>query len=410
MANPLAAVNALATRGHQVTVLSADSDAFDLVSGSDWSLTDRISQSVTVVRVDQPRAMLDTVINRWSEARRRNAGDYPQWMCELVHDIFPEPVANPWAWYPAWLPNARATARALHQARPFDLVIATILPAASAGVALALNAATGVPFVIYERDSWVFSPFTGEPYPDSGRSRPMLEMAFERAHQVWYINTPLADLHRREFAAWADRIREVRNGWDPESLPRPVEPRARAGQAGLVVRYVGTSSRQFPWEFVTSAWQLARAQSPLLRESVLEFVGPAPADRMPGDFDHVTLAGPRPREELWDVYSGTDILLFVKEGGGMATSGKIYEYAATGLPIVSSMVADHDARHVLAGRPLWFDAAGHTPEALAAALVAAAERAPGVEETPAAREHAERFRRDQVFSSAFAQLEESLGW
>ncbi|MDR1633629.1 MAG: glycosyltransferase family 4 protein [Bifidobacteriaceae bacterium] len=406
MANTLAAVNTLARRGHEVTVLSAGADTFELGIGADWDLVRQVDPRVRVVRVDQPGGSNDPIINRWPDLLLRYHGEPPQWLKDIDIKMFPEPVN--YDWYPAWLPNAIAAARQLHDARPFDLVVATILPAVSAGVALSLNATRGVPLVLYERDSWVFSPFTGEPYEDSPRSRPLLEQVFERAHQVWYINRPIADLHRREFAPWAHKIREVRNGWDAEFLPEAVQPRSRKGRDGLVFRYVGTADPGFPWLFIVEAWRQARAASPLVGRSRLEFVGVV-AD-FAQKYKPIEFPGPAPRSDLPAIYADTDVLLFIKEGGPMATSSKIYEYTATGLPIASSMAAEHDARRVLEGRPLWFDAAEHTPEGLARALVAAAEHDPTAAELAAARTHGEAFRRDRTFDAAFQQLEESLGW
>ena len=57
----------------------------------------------------------------------------------------------------------------------------------------------------------------------------------------------------------------------------------------------------------------------------------------------------------------------------MVTSGKVYEYVATGRPIVSVLEPEHDARRVLAGYPRWHDAAEHSPEGLAEAMLAALE-------------------------------------
>ena len=57
------------------------------------------------------------------------------------------------------------------------------------------------------------------------------------------------------------------------------------------------------------------------------------------------------------------------------TSGKVYEYMATGLPVVSAHEADHDASTVLTGRPLWTGARGMGVDHLADAFVEAARMA-----------------------------------
>jgi hypothetical protein len=408
VANPLAAVNALARRGHEVTVLAAGPDVFQTVLGADWGLTRKIDPSVRVVRVDQPTGSGETIINRWPELRMRYGGSVPEWVRDITRRQFPEPISD--FWYPDWLAPASAVARALHQREPFDLAIATVLPAVAAGVVLRLNVDTGLPFVLYERDSWVFSPFTGEPYEDAERTRPFLEYVFERAHQIWYVNTPLADLHRREFPDWADKVREVRNGWDLEFLPEGLLPPARAGRDGLVFRYVGTVYRDLPLELIAEGWRRARADNAVLSHSSLELVGRVDTAWQPRPDDGISLGRQVGRGGLTELYGQTDALVFIIHGGPMMTTGKVYEYAATGLPIVSVMVPEHDARRVLAGRRLWFDAEEMSPAALARAFVAAAGHQPTPAEAAAARQQAGRYRREAAFEVAFDQLEESLGW
>jgi glycosyltransferase involved in cell wall biosynthesis len=427
MANPLAAVNALARRVHEVTVLAAGPDSYRLYMGADQALADRIHPSVRVVRVEQPGGVEETLVNRWADLRMRYAVT-PEWMRDIVRKQFPEPPND--AWYPDWLPAATATARALHEQSDFDLVIATVLPAVAAGVALRLHGDTGLPFVLYERDSWVFDTFAN-PYPNAERSRPLLEHVMAQAHQVWYINQPWTDFHRREFAPWADKIFQAPNGWDPEFLPHGLVPPKRRGHGGLTFRYVGTVYPDFPVDSVTEAWRAARRANGLLRESTLELVGKAYVEWRPDPADRIVQASPVAKAELPALYARTDALVFIPAPGPMVTSGKIYEYTATGLPIVSALPPGHDAARVLRDRPLWFDfgAAGEPGmaappgatgpagvpgaldvEALTRAFVAVAEHWPTPAEAAAAREHAERFRRDRVFDATFAQLEESLGW
>jgi glycosyltransferase involved in cell wall biosynthesis len=406
--NPLAAVNALAERGHDVTVICPTGDSIELVRDTDQALDALVSPDVTVVRVRQPEGVMDPVLNRWPATRVAAPKRWAKVMGERVRGLHPDPERN--GWLPGWRPAASAAARVLNAKAPFDLVVANILPAVSAGVALDLNTATGTPLVLVERDSWVFSPITGQPYADADVSRPLLEDVFRRAAQVWYVNTPLAELHRNEFAPWADKVREVRNGWDREFLPDRISPPDRTGRDGLTFRFVGQMLAGFPWDFLKEAWSLAREASPVVARSRLELVGRASRPDFGDEALGVVLTGHVSKTDLPDVYATTDVLVYLKEGGPMATSGKIYEYVGAGLPVVTSMDPDHDARRVLEGHPLWFDAAEHTPRGMAEALVRAAEHAPTRAETAAAHEHALGFRRDLVLGRAFDELEEALGW
>jgi hypothetical protein len=90
--------------------------------------------------------------------------------------------------------------------------------------------------------------------------------------------------------------------------------------------------------------------------------------------------------------------VFLKEGSGMVTSGKVYEYVATGLPIVSMLAAQHDARRILDGYPRWHDAIEYSARALSAAMLEAiADVADGEHRFgPAAAYGAQRSRKAQL--------------
>jgi glycosyltransferase involved in cell wall biosynthesis len=404
--NPLAAVGALAARGHAVTVLCAKPDTVELVVGTDWDLVGRVDPRVKVVRVGLEAGINDPLLNRWPDSRIVDPASWVAAQSNTIRGLAPEPIRN--AWYPAWVPPALATARALDARTPFDLVIANVLPAAAGAVALGLNAARGTPLVLVERDSWVFDTSTGKPYPGEEQARPLLDEVGRRAAQVWYVNAPLAELHRREFPAWAHKVKEVRNGWDREFLPGRIAPPSRDGREGLVFRYIGTRYKEFPLDLLTSAWTTARELSPKIAASRLELVGTT--TQVLAETPGIDVAPSLPKAELPDTYAATDVLVFLVGGGPMITTGKIYEYVATGLPVVSSMVPGHDARAVLDGHPLWFDAAEHTSEALARAFVAAAEHVPTPEETANAHAHGDRFRRDLVLEGAVETMETELDW
>ena len=122
--------------------------------------------------------------------------------------------------------------------------------------------------------------------------------------------------------------------------------------------------------------------------------------------DGVVHMGRWPKNRITEAYRDIDVLLFAKEGSGMATSGKVYEYLATGLPITSVIEDEHDARRVLSGYPRWHPAARQDPEALAAALVDAADdaaQAPG-DVVDAAVLHGLGFRRDKILEPVLRDL------
>jgi hypothetical protein len=74
---PLATVNALAERGHRVTVLTADLDTFDLVVGGDHSLLAEVHPDVRLLRVPVLQDWRDPFVNRWTVER---ATDQKEWV------------------------------------------------------------------------------------------------------------------------------------------------------------------------------------------------------------------------------------------------------------------------------------------------------------------------------------------
>ena len=59
----------------------------------------------------------------------------------------------------------------------------------------------------------------------------------------------------------------------------------------------------------------------------------------------------------------------------MVTSGKVYEYMATGKPIVSVHEPESSASATLSGYPLWFPVTAMDPRAVRDALLRAAAAA-----------------------------------
>ena len=105
-------------------------------------------------------------------------------------------------------------------------------------------------------------------------------------------------------------------------------------------------------------------------------------------------------------YAGFDVLLLMLGAGRYVTSGKVYEYLATGLPIVSVHDPGNAVSADLAGYPLWFPAADLSAPAIAAALAEAAAAAtkadPGLR--AAALEYADGFSRQRQLAPRLAAL------
>jgi len=158
-------------------------------------------------------------------------------------------------------------------------------------------------------------------------------------------------------------------------------------------------------EFV-EGWQLARSSSEEMTGAKAKIHGylgyyAQPRADMLGTInnaseDGVSYEGPVGKAEIAKAYDEFDVQLLMLGKGRYVTSGKVFEYLATGLPIVSVHDPENAASDVLRGHPLWFPVSEVTPEAIAAALTEAAHAARTADEgiRAKAREFGASYRRD----------------
>ena len=183
----------------------------------------------------------------------------------------------------------------------------------------------------------------------------------------------------------------VANGYDPEFAPAPrLDP--PPSDRPLRFGYIGTMTRQVPVEEFRAGWALAAQRSPEVAAAsaqlwgysghyAVEHPGSVPDPAGPagpagsGDGGGVVLRGPVSKTAVAQVYAELDVLLLILGTGRYVTSGKVYEYLASALPIVSVHDPGNAATEVLRGYPLWFPAADLSPGAVASALMEAADAA-----------------------------------
>jgi glycosyltransferase involved in cell wall biosynthesis len=218
----------------------------------------------------------------------------------------------------------------------------------------------------------------------------------------------------------------VANGYDralAEQVDRGVvAERAQpgAGTRPLVFGYVGTVTPKVPLAELFAGWRLARETSPELADAQLRLHGylgyfhtprAEVLDLVEGGTPGVSYEGPVGRTRAAQVYSGFDALLLVLGAGRYVTSGKVYEYLATGLPIVSVHDPGNAVAEVLTGHPLWFPVTDLSPPAVAAALTAAARAARRADpaERAGALAYAAQYSRDRQLAPRLAELRTLVG-
>lgn len=419
----LATANSFFRAGWDVTVLTLSEEAWRREHGLDHSLVDLVESGIEVIRLPLFREDLETDIRRYSRFRAQRPKEWLRWSRRRDERDFPEPV------FGRWLEPVTAALFEANARRPADLVLTSAAPYTFFAPARALHRRDGVPFVLDYRDAWAVD-IIGDRVafePDSRRGEIETDLMASMT-EAWFVNTPIRDAYAARYADRAADLHVVRNGADlggdraTATPPAPGTEMDTDAPQGLVFGYLGTVT--FSPQRTTAlcdAWRLARTRSAVVARSRLEFRGHIGAGSARGANAHATIiagrsadgisfGGPVPKSETADLYASWDVLLLTLVGSRYVTSGKVYDYVASGLPIVSVLEPEHAATEVLDGYPLWTPAASLDVADIADAFVTAAERAvrTGPHERAAAAAHAARFERYAQIQPAVRRLTQRL--
>jgi glycosyltransferase involved in cell wall biosynthesis len=407
----LATANAFAERGWDVTVLTAEREVFLNYTGADTSLEPLINPDVRIVRIPFSWPTLEADVRKFGWLRVYAPRTWGRLRPKLDSIPFPERGYGPWR-----RPLEQAAER-IHAERPVDLVVASANPHVDFMAAWRLHQ-RGVPYVMDYRDAWLLDVFSGERL-HGARSRPARweRRLVAQAREVWFVNRPIRDWHARLYPEHAERFHVVANGYDPDLAPVVSE---RVPDGELTFGYVGTISAKVPIGELIAGWRLARERSELIRKSqvhlrgYLGFYQTARADLRALVTDAagegVTYLGPVPKTDVKQAYADFDVLLLILGTGRYVTSGKVYEYMASGLPIVSVHDPSNAASDELRDYPLWFPVSSLEPEEIAAAVIRGAEAAvtSGSRLRAASVEVAARFRRDLQLRPRIEELKRGV--
>jgi glycosyltransferase involved in cell wall biosynthesis len=372
-------VNAFARDGWRVTVLTAEREAFLRFTGVDPSLEDQVDPSVRVVRVPFEWPVHETDLRRWSYARVRAPRLWRKARNRLDQVPFPEIGYGPWR------RAIERAALAIHRADAVNLTVATANPNVDFAPAFLLRRKYGVPYVMDYRDAWLLDVFSGDMlFADNSPQARTESKYISAAAEVWFVNEPIADWHRKRYPQSSEKIHVVPNGYDPVFAPKPREASSPANRP-LTFGYVGTVSGKVPMLEFLNGWRLAVQTRPEMygaRAAVHGYLGyyaTSNPELLRLIEEHadvgVTYGGPVPKALIAQQYEDFDVVLLILGAGRYVTSGKVYEYMASGLPIVAVHDPGNAATSVLDGYPRRHAVADLTPPSIAEALVAAARSA-----------------------------------
>ena len=403
--------NQFCAAGWDVTVINRDDEAWRRDLGLDFSLMDEVDERIHIHKVRLLRPDQETDIRRFSQKRALDPAGWRREYLARSQRGFPE------RHFGAWKHPLIRAAEAVHEARPIDLVLATCPPYVLLSVARHMFETHGVRYAVDYRDGWSIDVIEGtEAFTPQSRSGRIEAATLADALALWVVNEPIADHYRHWYPELTERIHVVRNGFDLASQP-PI-PHPPPDEQPLVFGYLGTARiYAVMLRAVLEAWRRARADDPLLANARFEFRGHSGsgADRASNGITDlvgsardqgVTYSGPVAKRDLAALYSGWDALVFMHVGGRYVTSGKVYEYMATGLPIVSGHATEHDASVLLGGYPLWTGASGTDIDGIYRSfrLAARLARQATTEDRLAARGYAAQFERGGILRPAVQAL------
>jgi len=367
--------NVFADSGWDVTVFTAPERFFShSIKSVDPSLLATVDPRVTIVRPHMDLQPWETDIRRFSRLHRTQPIVWEGMRRTLIKQTLSEP-------YITWLPAVFREAVKRHRKEKFDLVMATGNPFSAFVAAGVIGRMLKIPYVIDYRDAWTFDQFSETMrYPDDHRVMAAEKWCLDGAAEALVVNDGMRQWYAERYPEAADHVKVVLNGWEPDILGE-VPPRVPDPARPLSFRYLGTVTDPMPLEELFSGWELAR-KGPVLDDATLDVYGhlgffPHAAARVRARFPEDEVAsgvhyhGAVSKTEVGATYAGADVLVFSVPGARFVTSGKVFEYMATGRPIVSVHQRGLAAEEVLADYPLWFPAASLEPDDVAAAFSAA---------------------------------------
>ena len=398
---PLATANHLAASGWDVTVHTGPVRYFtDFLGSVDTSLEARVDPRIRVVRPDMTLPGATTDIRDYGPFRAHFPTLYSKVKKFTDARGFPEQ-------YRSWIPNVLKQALREHVRAPYDLVIATGNPFASFAAAWAFGRLTRVPYVLDYRDAWTFHQFLEEVrYPPGHSAWSWERRTVEGAAEVEFVNRALLEWHAERYPAAVEAMTIVPNGFDPADVA-DISPPPEPG-APLRYVYLGTVTETMPIEELMTAWRRLR-ERPGFGDATLTIFGhlgfrPWSVDPLLARIDDgrhgIRYAGPVAKADVAAVYGDADVLLLWLPGGRYVTSGKVFEYMATGAPIASVHQPGIAAADVLGDYPAWEHPASLDPVDIETVLLRSGERARSmtVEDRRAARDIAMRYSRAAILT------------
>lgn len=253
-----------------------------------------------------------------------------------------------------WCPQALAAGLEAHLKEPFDLIYATGEPYSDYFTAATLSRLTRVPFVIDMRDPWTLSPYRQTVGSNTRQAieRWQERRILSRCRACVFANPAMA-LYSNTFPEWADKFHYIPNGYDSADFDG-VEPQ---GFDKFTIVHSGTflSGYRTANTFLLALKELLSASPDLVDKLQVFFVGKIGEEQkliqelaLEGV---VKQTGYLSHKESISYLKNADLLLLVGGEHAWEETGKVYEYFASGKPILALVNPEGAAAQLLKNYP-----------------------------------------------------------
>jgi hypothetical protein len=337
---PLKFVKYLSQYGWQPTVVTAAHPGGHRV---DSGMLADIPADVRVVRVPMLNEWVGDAVCRATggTALGRRVADSISWR---MRERFRRPDL-----YALWRPMARRAGLQLLRESHYDAIYATGFPWTTLLVALDLSKATGVPLVADFRDPWVGEDLFRSERPPVDEERPLERQVVEHAASVITVAPTMT---KRMIAAYPeldpDKFGTIFNGFDPSDLGAPV-PQAKTR---FRIAFAGVWKEGYNPSPLYDVIEWLKRTTPALLDGVEVIAAgfePGEAARR-GLESHITEVGVLSHQDAVALMHSADVL-FLTNGDGarqqLGLPGKMYEYLATGRPVLALTHPDGDAGRII---------------------------------------------------------------
>ena len=312
---------------------------------TDPALLDDLPAAVRVVRVPMLNEHIAHSVSSvlGSGAVARKIGDGVRWR---IQNHRRPPDFHSW-----WQPTAFRAAMRLCGDTRFDAILATGYPWTSLVTGRDVSRATGIPFVADFRDLWAGEHLFREERPAAANELSLEHSVVEQATRVVTASGGIA---RRLAAAHPDVDRgkfvTIHNGFDPADLDVPPAPRAADCRFRIVFTGVWKDGYN-PVQLYNAIDWIHRSSPALLQgvEVVAAGFTPGEAARR-GLGAYIDERGVVSHRDAVALMRSADLLYLshVDRDRQWVVPGKLYEYLATGVPVLALSPDDESAQIIAA--------------------------------------------------------------